>query len=332
MFGTRRLWVKCITKTEYVRCMHASCPSNIPSPTIVYKDNHLLVVNKPPGWHSVPNAGPVTLTTTPGPSSISNKCLLTYLQSVKLGGGSQQDFLKPLHRIDQPCSGLIILGKTSKAASRVTKQWKAGLVQKEYLCVVATDRLPSLLNASHFRENGIIGSNNLDGGNSVSFDDINSWYQLKGLLRPKELQANKSKKRRNRSTTKRSVTVLPIQENHAATSTLYKEIGLFWKVMPRQQFEDVDCQYTIIRVRTNQGARHMVRALLSHIGGCPILGDVRYGDHITNQPLSDRSVALHAWRIKFVDPKFKLGILTGNVEFEAPIPTTWETYFSIRRE
>jgi hypothetical protein len=46
---------------------------------------------------------------------------------LQLGGGSRKDFLKPLHRINQPCSGVLLLGKTSKAASRITTLWKKKL-------------------------------------------------------------------------------------------------------------------------------------------------------------------------------------------------------------
>jgi 23S rRNA-/tRNA-specific pseudouridylate synthase len=109
----------------------------LPPPTILYQNNHLLVVHKPPGWHAIPNSSPIgTTTTTPstgmteeevekedrcsGVVHDTSKCLLTYLsQQRKLGGGSNKEYLKPLHRIDQPCTGLLLYGKTTKAASRI---------------------------------------------------------------------------------------------------------------------------------------------------------------------------------------------------------------------
>jgi 23S rRNA pseudouridine1911/1915/1917 synthase len=93
-------------------------------PDVLFSNNHLLVVNKTPGWSSIPT------------KSTPDKSLLDHLISRKLGGGSQSDFLVPLHRIDQPCSGVMMFGKTSKAASRVTKVWKQQLVEKTYLCVL----------------------------------------------------------------------------------------------------------------------------------------------------------------------------------------------------
>lgn len=62
-------------------------------PSIVFTNNHLLLVNKPPGYHSQPNESP----------SMGNnaKCMLTKLKSMALGGGSSKDFLLPMHRLDQ---------------------------------------------------------------------------------------------------------------------------------------------------------------------------------------------------------------------------------------
>ena len=81
------------------RSLQLQAPTILPQPQSLYSDNHLLVVNKPPGWqvHGKGNGS--------GSGDETKKCLLTYLQTNKLGGGSKNDFLLPLHRIDQPCSG-----------------------------------------------------------------------------------------------------------------------------------------------------------------------------------------------------------------------------------
>jgi 23S rRNA-/tRNA-specific pseudouridylate synthase len=256
---------------------------------------------------------------------------------MKLGGGSQQDFLKPLHRIDQPCSGLLVFGKTSKAASRITKSWKRGLVEKEYLCVVSTDHFPHLLDASS--------------SSSFASSSEEVWYRLDGLLKksPKCSTSSTPKQNHSRKSTKRSVTILPataVHRPHDETKKIFREVGLEWMVVSQHHLQqeqltllDLSDRYTLLRVRTNQGARHQVRALLSQVGDCPIAGDVRYDGtrsqrhisnetiHPTSQPLPDRSVALHAWRIHFTDQTFKLGSLAGTIDVEAPIPKTWKKFF-----
>ena len=62
-------------------------------PSIVFSNNHLLLVNKPPGYHSQPNESPAL--------GNNSKCMLTKLRSLRLGGGSSKDFLLPMHRLDQ---------------------------------------------------------------------------------------------------------------------------------------------------------------------------------------------------------------------------------------
>mmetsp|Transcript_52398 Transcript_52398/g.126807 ORF Transcript_52398/g.126807 Transcript_52398/m.126807 type:complete len:191 (+) Transcript_52398:401-973(+) len=167
------------------------------------------------------------------------------------------------------------------------------------------------------------------------------WYKLDGLLvRPKHGSRTYTKKHPSKQ--KRSVTILPttihhdthIHDNHDdPNNRLYRAVGLYWRIFSGRPIDGdrggVQCQYTIIHVRTNQGARHQVRALLAQVGDCPIAGDVRYGNNVlsSSQPLPDQSVALHAWKINFCDPKFKLGSMEGTIGFEAPIPETWKTYF-----
>ena len=96
----------------------------LPQPDVLYESNHLLAVNKPPGWNSMPESSNASI----------EKCLLSHLKNRKLGGGSNQEFLRPLHRLDQPCSGILLLGKTTKASSRIQSQWKA--VKKTYYAAV----------------------------------------------------------------------------------------------------------------------------------------------------------------------------------------------------
>ena len=51
----------------------------------------------------------------------------------------------------------------------------------------------------------------------------------------------------------------------------------------------------------------MARALLAQVGGCPVLGDVRYGDQTRRSAdrmeggllVGDHSVALYAYRLYF---------------------------------
>lgn len=277
-------------------------------PSVLYSDNHLLVVNKPAGWHSIPHDKQDT--TTEYYERNHSKCLLSFAKRNRWGGGSNNDFLLPLHRIDQPCSGILIFGKTSKAASRVTTIWKKDGVVKDYLCVISSYGLPRLLQAStllsdkqrrpqheHVGESGI-------------------WYHLEGTMQQKSPQRT------------RSVVIYP----HFSTASsrpplsIGRRVHVSWKRLDSRR----NPRYCLIQVQTTLGARHMVRALLAQVGNCPIAGDVRYYPS-THPPesfiLPDKSVALHAYRVS-LDPSLRLGRLNKYI-FEAPIPASWADFFGI---
>lgn len=286
----------------FARALSTSVTSNVksrrslPAPSVVFQDNHLLVVNKPAGWLSVPN-----------PGDFSPKCLLSELKRKKLGGGSLQNFLLPLHRIDQPCTGLLILGKTSKAGTRVTTQWKKKKVQKEYLCVVPSVHLESLRDAS----TPIAKRPSTPDG-----DSSKGIYCLPGRILP-QLPGKES----------RSVRIRP--ESDVAT-TEGRSVQLHWRQVPSTPINK-DHEVALLQVTTTEGSRHMVRALLGSVGKCPICGDLRYGGKPGRErasSLPDRSVALHAYRVSF-DPKaLKLGSLE-TFDFHAPLPETWKSFFGI---
>jgi 23S rRNA-/tRNA-specific pseudouridylate synthase len=86
--------------------------------------------------------------------------------------------------------------------------------------------------------------------------------------------------------------------------------------------------YSLLLVRTKDGARHVVRALLSQVGGCAIEGDLRYNS--TTLALPDQSVALHAARVA-LDSCLKLGSL-DTFEFNAPIPPAWGEFFGMDQD
>jgi len=88
----------------------------LPNPDVIFSNNHLVVVNKPAGYHCQPNES--NEDARRNASSSSSKCLVTQLKLKRMGGGSDKSFLLPLHRIDQPCTGAVVLARNSKAGSR----------------------------------------------------------------------------------------------------------------------------------------------------------------------------------------------------------------------
>jgi 23S rRNA-/tRNA-specific pseudouridylate synthase len=334
------------TPRRHFEVGHHDADVSLPLPTVLYSNNHLLVVNKPAGWHSVPNhpngEGEVIV-------KESTKCLVTKLKSMRLGGGSQNTFLLPLHRIDQPCTGILMLGKTSKAASRITTLWKQKHVEKEYVCVVPSSRLGLLLAASTpiYTIGLPTATTTSSAGTNESsprqqgegqLDSGDEWHELQGLMLRQNHGGNKSVIIMDHF----AGPLLPTSSPSEETRT--RKLSLQWRVLNLKTSSSsaattsIHPAYTLIQVRTFEGARHMVRALLAQIGHCPIEGDLRYHQQssmdtptIIPTPLKDRSVALHAFRIRLDSQRLKLGSLE-TFEFEAPIPATWNSFFGIQHD
>ena len=62
--------------------------------------------------------------------------------------------------------------------------------------------------------------------------------------------------------------------------------------------------FYLIEIKLHTGRHHQIRAQLAAIG-CPILGDVKYGD---KRPLPDAAIALHALSLGFFHPVSKAPI------------------------
>lgn len=92
---------------------------------ILYEDNHLIAVRKPPGR------------LTQGDVS-GNPCLLddvrTYLKEKYAKPG--EAFVGLLHRLDRPVGGVVLFAKTSKGASRLSEQFRTHSLKKTYHALV----------------------------------------------------------------------------------------------------------------------------------------------------------------------------------------------------
>lgn len=76
--------------------------------------------------------------------------------------------------------------------------------------------------------------------------------------------------------------------------------------------------YCLVEVELHTGRHHQIRATMEYLG-CPIAGDVKYGD---KRGFKDRSIALHARMVQFQHPVAGLELI-----IEAPLPPggLWET-------
>jgi 23S rRNA pseudouridine1911/1915/1917 synthase len=91
---------------------------------VLHCDNHVLALVKPAGMPVVPDAS-------------GDESLLDWAKAwVKIEHQKPGDvFLGVVHRLDRPVSGIVVFGRTSKGADRLSKAWRESRVQKIYHAV-----------------------------------------------------------------------------------------------------------------------------------------------------------------------------------------------------
>jgi 23S rRNA pseudouridine1911/1915/1917 synthase len=92
---------------------------------ILYEDNHCLALNKPAGWPT---------THFDGTDETVDRLAKSYLKEKY--GKPGNVFLGVVHRLDKPVSGVLLFARTSKAAARLSEQFREGMVEKTYWAVV----------------------------------------------------------------------------------------------------------------------------------------------------------------------------------------------------
>jgi len=105
--------------------------------SIIYEDDDLLIIDKPPGLPVHPAPG--------HPNHTLVNALLSYLPELAATG----DLLRPgiVHRLDKDTSGVMVVAKTGTAQASLISQFKAHSVVKVYLVLVKGRLAP---------ENGLI--------------------------------------------------------------------------------------------------------------------------------------------------------------------------------
>lgn len=83
---------------------------------ILFKDDSLLAIEKPPGIATSPPDKNATVAELLSPSG--------------------RKFIKPLHRLDKDTSGVLLFAKSEKAHAAVSAAWKARHVSKTYIALV----------------------------------------------------------------------------------------------------------------------------------------------------------------------------------------------------
>lgn len=92
---------------------------------VCYEDNHIIVIHK---WSGIP--------VQPDESNDISLFEITKDFIKKKYKKTGDAFLAVIHRIDRPVSGLVVFGKTSKAAARMSELFRQKTINKTYLAIV----------------------------------------------------------------------------------------------------------------------------------------------------------------------------------------------------
>lgn len=93
--------------------------------TVLYEDNHLIIVNK--------NSSEIVQADKTGDTPLS-ETVKQYIKEKYQKPGNV--FLGVVHRLDRPVSGLVIFARTSKALSRLNEMFRSKEVSKTYWAIV----------------------------------------------------------------------------------------------------------------------------------------------------------------------------------------------------
>ena len=102
-------------------------PENIPL-EILYQDDHLVVVNKPPGMVVHPARGHWS-------GTLASALQFHFGSTLSSTGGPGRPGI--VHRLDRDTSGVILVARDDQAHSKLAKQFAARSIEKEYFALVA---------------------------------------------------------------------------------------------------------------------------------------------------------------------------------------------------
>lgn len=95
---------------------------------VVYEDNHLLVVVKPPNMPTQADAS--------GDPDLHSTMKAYIAEKYQKPGAV---YLGLVHRLDRPVGGLVVLARTSKAADRLSEQVRQKTLARQYVAAVRGD-------------------------------------------------------------------------------------------------------------------------------------------------------------------------------------------------
>jgi len=114
-----------VYERQHRKAQHAKKAGRILDPSelkVVYVDDCMVVVDKPPGVLTVPG--------------VHHRFSLANLVHAAYGSSTDDPATLIVHRLDMDTSGLVVFGRTPEAASKLQAAFRDRQVEKEYECLV----------------------------------------------------------------------------------------------------------------------------------------------------------------------------------------------------
>lgn len=222
---------------------------------VLFRDPHIIVTNKAAGVLSQPDKQ------TDGVATDQLGLVRAHIKETM--GKAGDAYVGLVHRLDRNVTGCMVIALRSKAAARLSYDFKHRLVSKTYVCMVVgklrgAGMLADTLEHSQKNVTRVLG-----GG-------VEKEKQRKGLS---DAQGEEKEK-----------------EAKEKALLHYKTLGVF-------QHPQAGAQ-TLVQIRLVTGKKHQIRAQLSHLGH-PIVGDVKYN---APTRFRDKFLALHCCTLSFPHP------------------------------
>jgi 23S rRNA pseudouridine1911/1915/1917 synthase len=217
---------------------------------VLYEDNHIIAVVKP--------SGVLTQGDRTGDENLMDMVKGYLKEKYKKPGNV---FLGLVHRLDKPVAGIVLFGKTSKGASRLSEQFRNHTIQKTYHAIVA---------GKPKEERGVIKEQ----VNKISFF-------AEGFINKTDAELLDAVKKATKT----------------RTAELSYEVVKYSR--PFDTAQGKSC-YTLLKILPKTGRFHQIRIQMQEMG-CPILGDTKYGYKSFGMTpgITPNSIALAATAISF---------------------------------
>ncbi|MCR9143908.1 MAG: RluA family pseudouridine synthase [bacterium] len=209
---------------------------------VLYQDNHLLVVEKPPGMLSQSD-------TPDGDDDLLSRAKAYIKREFNKPGAV---WLGLVHRLDREVGGVMIFARTSKAAARLSEEIRAGRTRKIYRAwLEGRPRLKAEDKSPAFPASASLQSPEAGGGRTQELDP-HDWIRLTDRIA-------KDTKRRM------AVPASADESGNKVASLRYRIVEAV-----------LDAQRIPVEIELETGRFHQIRYQFSS-RGAPILGDRKYG-------------------------------------------------------